>query len=61
MPGRKTDIQPLLVIAGLIVQQDALADITREFLTLKRRYFPGSFKSIHLLDDVREEIKGSSL
>jgi hypothetical protein len=61
LPGRKTDVQPLLVIAGLIVQQDALADVTREFLALKRRYFPGSFKSIHLLDDVREEIKGSNL
>jgi hypothetical protein len=61
LPRKKTDIQPLLVVAGLIVRQDALADITREFLELKRRYFPGSFKSIHLLDDVRQEIKGSDL
>lgn len=35
--------------------------ITREFLSLKRKYFPGAFTSPHLLDDVREEIKGSEL
>jgi hypothetical protein len=61
LPSRKTDNQPVLVIAGLVMQQDALADITHEFLALKRKYFPGSFKSIHLLDDVREEIKGADL
>ncbi|RDU95412.1 DUF3800 domain-containing protein [Trinickia dinghuensis] len=61
LPSGNTDNQPVLVIAGLIVQQDALSDITREFLGLKRKYFPGSFKSAHLLDDVREEIKGADL
>jgi hypothetical protein len=61
LPARKSDVQPLLVIAGLIVEESALPDITREFLSLKRRFFPGSFTSKHLLDDVREEIKGSEL
>ena len=61
LPARKTDIQPLLVVAGLVIQQDALPLITREFLALKRAYFPGSFTSRHPLDDVREEIKGSDL
>ncbi|WP_244186987.1 DUF3800 domain-containing protein [Paraburkholderia steynii] len=61
LPAGKTNIQPLLVIAGLIIHQEALADITRDFLTLKRTYFPGLFKSPHPLDDVREEIKGSDL
>lgn len=56
-----TDKQPLLVIAGLILHQEALPDITREFLSLKRKYFPGSFNSPHLLDDVRQEIKGTDL
>lgn len=59
LPAKKTNIQPLLVVAGLIVQQDTLAGITREFLALKRKYFPGSFTSAHPLDDVREEIKDS--
>jgi hypothetical protein len=61
LPSKKTNIQPLLVIAGLIVREDSLADITRAFLALKRKYFPGVFTSRHLLDDVREEIKGSDL
>lgn len=61
LPARKTDIQPLLVVAGLVVHQEALPLLTREFLTLKRTYFPGSFTSPHLLDDVREEVKGSDL
>lgn len=61
LPAKRTDIQPLLVVAGLVVRQDALADLTTEFLELKRTYFPRSFTSRHLLDDVREEIKGSDL
>ncbi|QUP58504.1 DUF3800 domain-containing protein [Ralstonia nicotianae] len=61
LPTKKTDIQPVLVIAGLIVRQESLSELTTEFLKLKRKYFPGSFKSQHLLDDVREEIKGSDL
>ena len=57
----KTDIQPLLVIAGLIVPQDKVGHVTREFLTLKRRFFPGNFHSVHYLDDIRDEIKGSDV
>jgi hypothetical protein len=49
------------VIAGLILRQEALPEITTEFLRLKRGYFPASFTSRHPLDDVREEIKGSDL
>ncbi|WGS48240.1 DUF3800 domain-containing protein [Paraburkholderia sp. D15] len=61
LPVRKTDIQPLLVIAGLVVRQEALPFLTREFLSLKRKFFPGLFTSPHPLDDVREEIKGAEL
>jgi hypothetical protein len=61
LPSSRTDIQPVLVIAGLVVHESAITDMTREFLSLKRKYFPKSFTSAHLLDDVREEIKGSDL
>lgn len=54
LPARKTDIQPLLVIAGLVVQQEALPSLTREFLSLKRKFFPGLFTSPHLLDDASQ-------
>ncbi|NYH99926.1 hypothetical protein FHX63_002722 [Cupriavidus plantarum] len=45
----------------MIVRQTDLSELTTEFLRLKRKYFPGSFASRHLLDDVREEIKGADL
>lgn len=61
LPHRNTDIQPLLAIAGLIVHRDAVATLTREFLRIKRTYFPGALSSNHPLDDVRQEIKGSDL
>jgi hypothetical protein len=58
---KKTDVQPILAIAGLIVDQRVLTELTTEFLTLKRSYFPKLFTSAHLLDDIREEIKGSDV
>lgn len=61
LPSSQTDIQPVLVVAGLIVDQKQLSSLTVEFLRLKRKYFPGKFSSNHHLDDVREEIKGSDL
>jgi hypothetical protein len=57
----KTDIQPLLVIAGLLVPQNKVGEMTRTFLNLKRRYFPGHFNSPHYLDDIRDEIKGADI
>ncbi|TDV17249.1 hypothetical protein [Paraburkholderia caballeronis] len=61
LPATKSDVQPLLVIAGLIAHEDAPPYITREFLALKRRYCPGAFTSKHRLDDVRQEIKRAGL
>jgi hypothetical protein len=43
------------------VRQDAVAELTREFLKIKRAYFPGALSSNHRLDDIRQEIKGSEL
>lgn len=57
----RTDIQPLLVIGALLVPQDKVGELTRQFLNLKRRYFPGHFNSAHYLDDIRDEIKGSDI
>lgn len=57
----RTDIQPLLVIAALLVPQDKVGEMTRQFLSLKRRFFPRHFNSAHYLDDIRDEIKGSDL
>jgi hypothetical protein len=61
LAAKKTDVQPILAIAGLIVDRSALAELTTNFLALKRKYFPGLFTSPHLLDDIREEVKGSNV
>ncbi len=61
LPCASTDIQPLLTIAGLIVSEHAVAGLTHDFLALKRKFFPKLFTSSHLLDDVREEVKGNEV
>jgi hypothetical protein len=61
LPSPNTDVQPLLTIAGLIVSEHAITDLTNKFLALKRKYFPALFTSPHLLDDVREEVKGNEI
>lgn len=62
LPDTKTDIQPALVIAGLMIEAARVRNLTLEFLHLKRQYFPKKFGyGNHLLDDVLIEIKGSDL
>lgn len=50
-----------MVIVGLIVNAAIIPALTRDFLALKRRYFPGRFIDGHALDHVLVEIKGSEL
>ena len=62
LPSAETDIQPVLVIVGLVVDVAKVREITIRFLELKRRFFPRKFGAgNHLLDDVLLEIKGSDL
>ncbi len=62
LPGTQTDIQPVLVIVGLIVDVARVRELTIDFLKLKRQYFPNKFRNgNHQLDDVLVEIKGSDL
>ena len=41
LPTPTSNIQPLIVIAGLIIQQRCLHPMTIDFLNLKSRFFPG--------------------
>ena len=50
-----------MVIVGLIINAAIIPALTRDFLALKRRYFPGRFTNGHALDHVLVEIKGSEL
>ncbi len=55
-------VQPCLVIAGLFVNAGSIHAITKEFIQLKARFYPGKFRHInHDLDILLTEIKGSDI
>jgi len=54
--------QPTLTIAALLVEHSRLESLTRSFLALKRRFFPGlDYPSSMLLDTILPEVKGADL
>jgi Protein of unknown function (DUF3800) len=66
LPSLVSDIQPVFVLGGIIVDQTRLHKITRDFLALKRRYFPGGKLHNNVapatnLDWVLFEAKGADL
>ena len=54
------DIQPVIVIAGLILNQKTLASVTPDLLYLKRRFFPAREPS-RFLDWMQVEVKGREI
>lgn len=61
-PNSSAAATPLMVIAGVAFDDAVLATLTRDFLELKARFFPGKVAgSQHLLDYVLAEVKGSDL
>lgn len=62
LPFPTSPIQPVFVISALFIEQKHIIPITKEFLALKWKYFPGKFSGIvHDLDAMTVEIKGSDL
>jgi hypothetical protein len=61
LPSPISDIQPVFVIAGVSFDVSRLGDITRDFIALKRRFFPGAYKSPHHLDALLVEAKGADI
>lgn len=56
------DIQPMLVITGIFLDVTCLRDITTEFISLKKKYFPSMFSALtHNLDALPIEIKGCDI
>jgi hypothetical protein len=55
------DLQPVLVITGIIVRQADAIPLTRDFLNIKRKYFPKKLSNAkHDLDHILIEIKGAA-
>lgn len=50
-----------MVLAGLIVDAARVPALTRDFLALKRRFFPARFHSGPALDHILDEVKGSEI
>ena len=61
LPSPTSNVQPALVLVGLILEAGAITTATNAFLKLKRAYFSGKLKSAHLLDDLLVEVKGSDI
>lgn len=61
LPSAISNIQPVLVIAGILIEQSQLTHVTRRFLSLKAQFFPHLVRSNQLLDRILVEIKGSQL
>ena len=60
--SRNDTSQPVLVLAAMFLPAAALHLLTRDFLNLKRRYFPGlTGGTRHDLDDMHPEVKGADL
>lgn len=63
LPSANSDIQPVLVIAAIIIDYQRLHDVTEQFLQLKQRFFPSIFPSDrrYFLSGVLSEVKGADL
>lgn len=62
LPSATSPIQPVFVIAGLIVNQPSLTDLTHDFIAFKHKYFPAVTKSCtSYLEKILPEIKGSEI
>lgn len=66
LPALVSDIQPVLVISGIMVDQTRLHQLTIDFLNLKRRFFPGAVlptgaAPAGFLDWMLVEIKGAEV
>lgn len=58
-PHNVTDT-PLFLVAGLIISQAALINITHDYLALKQRFYP-SLSTKHYLDSILYDLKGAKL
>ncbi len=62
LPTATSNVQPILAVCGVVVNQVRIADLTRDFIQLKRTFYPGSLPmGSHALGWILVEVKGSEL
>lgn len=62
LPAATSNVQPVFILAGVIIEQTRLQVLTSEFLHLKQRFFPGLLpRDTEYLNWVLAEIKGAEL
>lgn len=62
LPSAVSQVQPSLILSGLIVPAESLANLTTQFLQLKCRFDPSLRRGMrHFLDTTKKELKGSDL
>ncbi len=61
LPSSTSNIQPVFAFIAIAFDVEIVGHLTRDFLELKRRFFPGIHKSAHYLDDILAEIKGADI
>jgi hypothetical protein len=62
LPSATSPIQPILAIAGVIVDEVSLHELTIKYLNLKQRFFPGKLSiTAEFLEWILVEIKGSEI
>jgi hypothetical protein len=59
--GSHVSATPLMVIAGLVIEQRRIEQVTRDYLRSKRRYYPRRGAAAPGLHDILQEIKGGNV
>jgi len=60
-PDSSRTATPALILVGVIVDSSQLEQLTRDFLRIKRNYFPARYEGVRALDDILVEVKGSEV
>ena len=53
--------QPVTAYGCVLLSQATLAQLTRDFIDLKRQYFPGRVGAVPSLSDILVEVKGKDI
>ncbi|MEX2394270.1 MAG: DUF3800 domain-containing protein [Actinomycetota bacterium] len=61
IPADQSPVAPVFVMLGLIIDAPRIHTLTRQFLELKKRFFPGLVRGGPFLGSVLKEVKGKDL